>query len=132
MPGRKARPAIAACFAAFGLLITAWSARDALGAEEQSRGQALFQKRCGGCHALDRDKEGPRLGGVYGRAAGSLGSFEYSEALKNSKIVWTDETLDRWLTDTEALVPNTDMAFRVEKPQERHEIIAYLKQNSGR
>jgi cytochrome c len=95
-------------------------------------GKELFEKRCGGCHALDRDKEGPRLGGVYGRAAGSVDSFQYSEALKKSKITWTEATLDKWLTDTEKLVPDNDMTFHVEKPDERAEIIAYLKQNSGK
>ena len=95
-------------------------------------GKELFDKRCGGCHALDRDKEGPRLGGVYGRAAGSVASFEYSDALKKSKIKWTDETLDKWLTNTENLVPDNDMTFRVPKADERGEIIAYLKQNSGK
>src|SRR5215472_14937003 len=91
-------------------------------------GKELFEKRCGGCHSLDRDKEGPRLGGVYGRTAGSVDSFQYSDALKKSKITWTDETLDRWLTDTEKLVPGNDMAFHVEKGAERADIIAYLSQ----
>ena len=95
-------------------------------------GKELFEKRCGGCHALDRDKEGPRLGGVYGRVAGSVDSFQYSEALKKSKITWTETTLDKWLTDTEKLVPDNDMTFHVEKADERGEIIAYLKQNSGK
>ncbi len=95
-------------------------------------GKELFEKRCGGCHSLDRDKEGPRLRGVYGRVAGSVDSFQYSEALKKSKITWTDATLDKWLTDTEKLVPDNDMSFHVEKPDERGEIIAYLKQNSGK
>ena len=97
-----------------------------------SDGKALFEKRCGGCHALDRDKEGPRLGGVYGRTAGSLDSFQYSDALKKSKIKWAEDTLDKWLTDTEKLVPNNDMTFHVEKPGERREIIAYLKSLSSR
>ena len=101
-------------------------------AQAQADGKALFEKRCGGCHALDRDKEGPRLGGVYGRTAGSVDSFQYSDALKKSKIKWTEETLDKWLTDTEKLVPNNDMTFHVEKADERSKIIAYLKQNSGR
>src|SRR6201997_858760 len=74
-------------------------------------GKELFEKRCGGCHALDRDKEGPRLGNVYGRVAGSVDSFQYSEALKKSKIKWAEATLDKWLTDTEKLVPDNDMAF---------------------
>ncbi len=100
--------------------------------QAQADGKGLFEKRCGGCHALDRDKEGPRLAGVYGRAAGSVASFPYSEALKKSKIVWTDETLDRWLTDTESLVPNNDMTFHIERADERAAIIAYLKRSSRR
>ena len=91
----------------------------------------LFDKRCGGCHALDRDKEGPRLGGVYGRAAGSVTSFQYSGPLQNSKLVWTDETLDKWLTDPEKMVPDSDMAFHVESADERREIISFLK-SSGK
>jgi cytochrome c len=101
-------------------------------AQTPASGKELFEKRCGGCHALDRDKEGPRLRGVYGRVAGSLDSFKYSDALKKSKITWTDERLDKWLTDTEKLVPDNDMTFHVERPEERGEIIAYLKQNSGK
>ena len=106
----------------------------AISGQPQSRpeGKALFEKRCGGCHALDRDKEGPRLGGVYGRIAGSVDSFQYSDALKNSKIKWAEDTLDKWLTDTEKLVPNNDMTFHVEKADERREIIAYLKSLSSR
>ena len=100
-------------------------------AQTSASGKELFEKRCGGCHSLDRDKEGPRLRGAYGRSAGSVDSFQYSEALKKSKIKWTEATLEKWLTDTEKLVPDNDMAFHVEKPEERTEIIAYLKQNSG-
>jgi cytochrome c len=96
-------------------------------AQSRADGKALFEKRCGGCHALDRDKEGPRLGGVYGRTAGTVDSFQYSDALKKSGIKWTEETLDKWLTNTEQLVPNNDMTFHVEKPDERAAIIAYLK-----
>jgi len=95
-------------------------------------GKVVFEKRCGGCHALDRDKEGPRLGGVYGRKAGTIDSFQYSDALKNSKVVWSDNTLDRWLTDTEKLVPKNDMSFHVESADERKAIIDYLKTSSGK
>jgi cytochrome c len=98
-------------------------------AEAQSGqdGQALFQKRCSGCHALDADHEGPRLRGVVGRAAGSVKTFQYSEALKNAKHVWNDANLDKWLTDTESVVPDNDMSFQVPKAEERAAIIAYLK-----
>ena len=90
-------------------------------------GQVLFQKRCGGCHALDADHEGPRLRGVVGRMAGTVKTFKYSDALKNAKHTWDEAKLDKWLTDTESVVPDNDMAFRVPKQEERAAIISYLK-----
>jgi cytochrome c len=95
-------------------------------------GKDVFEARCAGCHALDRDKEGPRLAGVYGRAAASVPSFQYSDALAKSKITWNEETLDKWLTDPEELVPDNDMAFRVTNSEERRNIIEFLKQQSTR
>jgi cytochrome c len=118
--------------AGFVLMVAGSSLSVPARAQAQADAKALFEKRCGGCHALDRDKEGPRLGGVFGRTAGSVDSFQYSDALKKSKVKWTEETLNKWLTDTEKLVPNNDMTFHVEKADERSEIIAYLKQNSGK
>jgi cytochrome c len=91
------------------------------------KGKEVFQRRCGGCHSLDRSMEGPRLRGVYGRRSGSARDFQYSDALRNAKITWNDEALDKWLTDTEALIPDNDMSFRVQSPEERRDIIAYLK-----
>jgi cytochrome c len=118
--------------AAFAFVVLGSTLSSAGPAQTTGSGKELFEKRCGGCHALDRDKEGPRLRGVYGRVAGSADSFKYSDALKQSKITWTDYTLDKWLTDTEKLVPDNDMSFHVERPDERAEIIAYLKENSGK
>jgi cytochrome c len=117
---------------AFGVLLAGLSLSGPGRAQPPASAKELFERRCGGCHALDRDKEGPQLHGVYGRTAGSVDSFQYSDAVKKSKIVWNEETLDRWLTDTEKLVPNNDMTFRVEKAEERRQIIEYLKQNSGK
>ena len=94
-------------------------------------GKDLFERRCSGCHATDRDKEGPRLRGVYGRRSGSVPSFNYSDALRNAEITWDSDALDRWLTDTEKLVPGNDMAFRVVNPAERTDIIHYLQQLSS-
>ena len=104
----------------------------ALRAETPPGGRELFEKRCGGCHAIDRDKEGPRLGGVLGRPSASIDSFQYSEALRKARIAWTEETLEKWLADPEKLVPGNDMAFHVEKAEERRAIIEFLKQNSHR
>jgi cytochrome c len=98
----------------------------ALGTPEE-RGKDLFGRRCSGCHALDIDKEGPRLGGVYGRKAASVPEFEYSEALKKSAACWDEASLELWLTDPDAMAPGTDMAFRVSDGEERKALIAYLK-----
>lgn len=118
--------------AALVLVVTGSTLSIAGPAQTAANGKGLFEKRCGGCHALDRDKEGPRLRGVYGRVAGAVGSFQYSDALKKSKITWTEERLDKWLTDTEKLVPDNDMSFHVESADERGEIIAFLKQSSDK
>jgi cytochrome c len=123
---------ISTTLAGFGLLLLGTSFSSASKAQDSNNQKALFEKRCGGCHAVDRDKEGPRLAGVYGRPAGAVDSFQYSDALKKSRIVWSDATLDSWLTDTEKVVPNNDMTFHVEQADERREIIAYLKQISGK
>jgi cytochrome c len=95
-------------------------------------GREAFEKRCTGCHALDKVKVGPALRGVYGRAAGTHPQFTYSDAVKNASVTWDESTLDRWLTDTESVIPDNDMTFRLNDPAERAKIIAYLKQLSGK
>ena len=107
------------------LVAAAWVA--VVMAQPPSPGKAVFEKRCGGCHALDRDKEGPRLGGVVGRRSASVAGFEYSDALKKSKVTWNAETLDKWLTSTDSVAPGNDMTFRVESAEERRAIIEYLR-----
>jgi cytochrome c len=90
-------------------------------------GRASFEKRCTGCHALDRDRVGPRLAGVVGRKAGSVSGFPYSDAVKKSAVVWNETMVGKWLSDPEAVIPDTDMTFRLDNPVERAAIIAFLK-----
>lgn len=99
---------------------------------DATRGSEIFNKRCTGCHSLDGDKEGPRLRGVYGRKSGSVPSFIYSDALKKANITWDAVSLNKWLTDPDKLVPDNDMDFRLAKDDERADVIAYLKQLSGK
>lgn len=101
-------------------------------AADAAAGKEIFQKRCTGCHALDRDREGPRLAGVYGRPAGSVPSFNYSDALKSAHVVWDAQQLNRWLTDPDSVVPGNDMAFHVSSAQERADIIRFLQLSSGK
>jgi cytochrome c len=107
---------------------TAPSQSDAEG--DPAKGNAVFLKRCTGCHALDRDREGPRLQGVYGRAAGSVTGYDYSPSLRAANIVWDDKLLDRWLTDPDALVPGNNMDFHVAEADMRRDLISFLKQIS--
>ena len=91
-------------------------------------GRSAFEKRCTGCHALDHEKTGPRLAGVVGRKAGTIPAFPYSDAVKKSGVVWNEAVLDKWLTDPETVIPDTDMAFRLDNSVERAAIIAFLKE----
>ena len=95
-------------------------------------GKAVFERRCGGCHALDLNKEGPSLRGVFGRKAAGLNGFGYSDALRKLNMRWDDASLDRWLSDPDAMAPDTDMAFRVNDTGERKAVVAYLKSLGSR
>jgi cytochrome c len=99
-----------------------------VGTGDAIRGKAVFERRCTGCHALNADREGPRLSGVYGRKAGSVAGFDYSAGLKNLGITWTDATLQKWLTDPDLVVKDNKMSISVPKAQDRLDIIAFLKQ----
>lgn len=95
------------------------------------RGQHDF-RACAACHSLepDRNMTGPSLADLWGRKAGGLPSFErYSDALKSSGIVWNDETLNRWLTDPQRLVPGNVMPFDgIKDASARADLLAFLKE----
>lgn len=99
------------------------------GVGDATHGKLVFEKRCAGCHAMETNsgREGPKLGGVFGRKAGSVTGFAYSAGLKNSGLIWTDATLEKWLSDPDAMVPDNKMSFSVPKAEERRDLIAYLK-----
>jgi len=90
-------------------------------------GEEIYNSRCVACHSPDANRVGPRHRGVIGRKAGSLPDFNYSKAVKNSSIVWDEQTLDKWLTNPQAFVPGQRMNFKVADPADRADIIAYLK-----
>jgi cytochrome c len=94
---------------------------------DPARGETLYQG-CMDCHSIDKNDVGPKHRGVVGRRAGIVEGFRYSDALKNSGLTWDEPTLDRWLTNPGALVHGTRMFYLVKNPQDRADIIAYLKQ----
>jgi cytochrome c len=103
----------------------------ALAAGDPARGNLLYETQCGTCHALDHNLVGPAHRGVYGRKAGSVPDYRYSEAVRSSGVIWTEQTLDQWLSDPEQLIPGQKMGFSIASAQDRADIIAYLKQQSA-
>jgi cytochrome c len=82
-------------------------------ADEAASGAAELQK-CKICHSLDKggaNRVGPALYGIFGRKAGSAAGFAYSDAMKQSGIVWDDETLAKFLRDPKDSLPGNRMSF---------------------
>jgi len=118
----------------FSTLLAAAVAKPAAAADSPPSGEALFKRNCGTCHVISQTpakRQGPNLYGVVGRHAGRLDGFTYSEALKNAELVWTDATLDAWLTDASKFVPGSVMPYRQADPAVRSAIIDYLKSAGG-
>ncbi len=95
---------------------------------EKQRPAAFAQ--CASCHSTEVGKNiyGPSLAGVSSRRAGTLPGYNYSPALKASKLQWDAKTLDRWLTSPKKTVPGTKMPFLgLQDTKARQQVIAYLK-----
>ena len=108
-------------------LLALCAAAPAGAAPDTLRGEQIYT-RCLACHALAYDRVGPRHCGLFGRRAGSVPGFDYSPAMKNSKITWNEKTLDRFLAKPLAMVPGSTMTYDgVPDPKERADLIAYLK-----
>jgi cytochrome c len=105
--------------------LAAGAAPTATPAGDAERGRMVYQG-CMGCHSIDEDDVGPRHRGVVGRRAGSIPGYAYSPALKGSGIVWDAATLDRWLSNPQALVPGAKMFFSLSNERMRADVIAYL------
>ena len=128
---------LSACFSTFAamLFLSSPTRVQAVGAQstiDADAGKVLFEKRCGGCHSLDANKEGPALRHAYGQKAGSVSTFKYSKALLSVGVTWDDTTLDKWLTSTDSVAPENDMDFQIANATERVNIIHYLKTVAGK
>src|ERR1044071_1683943 len=113
---------------ALGLLLALAPIASAEAANAEA-GQAVFN-RCKICHTLEaggRNVVGPNLHGIFGRKAGSLENFAYSPAMKESGVVWNDETLTKYLHDPKEFIPGDRMAFPgIKNDQEIADLLAYL------
>lgn len=116
---------------ALGLTV-ALGAGAALAEGDAAKGKKVF-KKCKACHSLEvgKNKIGPSLAGVIGRAAGTAEGYKkFSKALKESGITWDEESLNTFIADPKKLVPGTKMRIKVKKEGDRENLIAYLKQES--
>lgn len=126
MPAFRRRAALLAAFLAFASQGAGVAA--ASGAEAAVERGARIYERCAACHALDADRTGPRHCGLLGRRAGSVPGFPYSPAMRRSKIVWTEASLDRFLKAPLQALPGTSMGYDgVKDDHERRDLIAYLR-----
>lgn len=109
--------------------------RDAAGTQLSGNlegGERVF-RQCASCHVIEAgvNRVGPSLHAIIGRAAGTVAGFKYSDANKNSGITWTEQELFSYLENPRAKVPGTTMAFvGLRNPQDRANVIAYLKEKS--
>lgn len=97
---------------------------------DSANGESLFA-RCRACHSLEagQNKVGPTLHGVFGREAGGVEGYSYSDALENADVVWNEETLDPWLENPREFIPGNKMIFPgLRDEQDRQDLIAYLKE----
>ena len=94
-------------------------------------GGDLFVKNCQTCHTIEKGgaaRMGPNLWGVFGRKAGTVEGFNYSPAMKESGIVWDEETIAEYVADPKAYVPGNRMAFPgLKKEEDIANLLAYLE-----
>lgn len=107
------------------LLLALWAAAP-VSAQSVEHGHALYTAHCTACHSVGYNLTGPMHLGVVGRKAGSVPGFDYSPALRHSKLVWTRANLLAWLQDPEALIPGQGMDFSLESARDREDVVAYL------
>ncbi|MGH8786410.1 MAG: c-type cytochrome [Cupriavidus necator] len=115
------------------LALTAFTAipTAATAAADIQAGKALFATRCASCHHVGRNARagfGPQLNGIFGRAAGGTGDFQYSEAMRASKVVWSHDTLRAFIHSPGKVVPGTKMRFwGLSDDKQISDLLAYLQ-----
>jgi len=112
---------------ALALGVSAALSTGAATAADAAHGEAVF-KACAACHTGHANALGPSLNGVYGRKAGALEDFHYSNAMKRADFVWDAANLKDYLADPQAKVRGNRMPFSgLQSPADIDDVIAYLR-----
>lgn len=100
-------------------------------AQNAVAGEKVFAV-CKACHQIGENAKnvvGPTLNGLIGRKAGSVPSYSYSVANKDSGITWDESTFREYIKDPKAKIPGTKMIYAGLKDEQRTtDLIAFLKQ----
>ena len=102
---------------------------------EMSNGERQFRRKCSICHSLEEDgvrRAGPNLAGLFGRPAGAVAGYIYSDTVANLGFEWTEETIDQLFDlGPDHFIPGSKMPMqRIVKPEDRRDLIEYLKDNT--
>jgi cytochrome c len=102
-------------------------------AGDADAGKDVFKQECSECHTTKegKNKKGPSLFGIVGRNAGSISDYNYSDALKNAKWVWTEDKLHWYLSQpAKQANPGTKMKYSgLDDAKQLDDLIAYLQSN---
>jgi cytochrome c len=98
-------------------------------AADADKGKQVFNM-CSPCHSIGpgaQNKVGPELNGLDGRHSGTATNFDYSDANKNSGIVWNEATFKQYIKSPSAMIPDTKMPFAgIRNQQEINDLWAYI------
>ena len=126
------RQILTTCMLALYLMTLASRRAEAGNIGNPAKGKETYAQRCAACHSIDYNGAGPSHRALLGRKAGGVAYYAYSAALKASSVVWSAQSLDRWLADPEKLIPGQKMWVSVPDAVERQNIIAYLQSDIPR
>ena len=103
-----------------------------LASADAAAGEKVF-KKCKACHTVEqggKNKVGPNLWSVVGRAKASADGFSYSDALAGLGGEWSYENLDAFLAAPKEYAPGNKMTFAgLKKIEDRADVIAYMREN---